>query len=255
MGGLQGASARPRPGAIPLDSPLADLIDAASFAKLATLAPVSSVADLVGTMPLGYWESIECVAIGNLQTGCEAVVRGRIVSREGRPTTRTSRDGALMYPVVVISDGTGDLKAGFIRVALPAGLAPGTHVVVRGKPRRIEIPRLVRKVVAFEMDDPLIAMLTPAEMGLPTPLFDAPAAIYHDDRTTSGLMQECVSIALHAILPLPSVINLANGDSFSGEILAAALRAIHRPDTTAERDWGWDQREWAHSVLAGVGRP
>jgi RecG-like helicase len=230
-------------------------MDVASFARLTTVAPVSTLADLVGTMPLGYSEPIECVAIAHLQTGCEAVVKGRIVSREGRPATRTSRDGALMYPVVVISDGTGNLKAGFIRAALPAGLVPGTHVVVRGKPLRIEIPRLVRKVVAFEMDDPLVALLTPFEMGLPTPLFDAPAARYHVDHTTSGLVQECVSIALHAILPLPPVINLTNGESFSGEILAAVLRAIHRPDTTAERDWGWDQRRWAHSVLAGVRRP
>ncbi|MHB8290448.1 MAG: restriction endonuclease [Acidimicrobiales bacterium] len=262
---------------VDLGSPLSDVFGNEAVSKLSRSPGVGTLAELLATLPYDYWEPTPRVAIAALQTGYEAVVKGQIVKRTEQylapitrtTTTRLDHSGQVVnrteqylappsissgppIPVVVVNDGSAPLLARFIRDNPPGGLYPWEYVAVMGTPVRTGWQEGTRWIVAFQMDDPLVGVIKASEFGLPTPLFDAPAARYRGDEDTHHLVARATSLALEELLPLPEIVALTDGSAVSGATLGAILKAIHSPSTSAERNYGWQHRNWAVETLLKI---
>lgn len=205
-----------------LDRPVADsrFVDRARARALGKLG-IETVRDLVEHFPTRYLDMTEVASLRDARIGADCTVVGRIHEiKEKRPKP------GLTIVEISIFDGTGVVVGVWFRqpwIALK--YRQGDRVAFSGK--------VVHEFGLKRMNAPFVEVLAPEGD-------EGPGRILPVHRATEGLssnwMRRLVAAALEdcagVLDPLPVKVRIARGLMRYG----SALRAIHFPKTTAERD-------------------
>ena len=197
------------------------------FAELLRQMAISSVRDMLFSLPRDYRDYTQLLAIRDLPADEESTVIATITS------ARTAASGGGKDLVITVSDGTGKLSIRFFRQDyLAAKLRPGAQIVLSGKVTYFRDMKTMANPEWEELDRQNLHAI-----GI-VPVY----------RMTKGLRPRHFRRVIKALVDewstkIPDPLPTATLERADLADLGWALRQAHFPE-------GWDHRDHAHKRLA-----